>query len=139
MKTLARFVPHLHKTAIMTASVVMLLISTHSAMAHAQLIKSSPPDKAQLKAAPQRVELWFNELLEQGFNSVEVIPAAELSNKDHSNLAAGQPKVDPKDKTHLSVELSILKPGKYVIQYRVLSRDGHSAPGRLTFEILQDK
>lgn len=117
----------------------VLFIATYSAMAHAQLIKSNPPDKAQLKAAPTRVELWFNELLEQGFNSVEVFPASELSDKKHSNLAAAQPKVDAADKTHLSVDLSELKPGKYVIQYRVLSRDGHSAPGRLTFEIMQEK
>lgn len=123
----------------MSLAVVVLFIATHSALAHAQLIKSNPPDKAELKSPPIRVDLWFNELLEQGFNTIEVFPAAELSEKQHSNLTASQPKVDAKDNAHLSVELSELKPGRYIIQYRVLSRDGHSAPGRLTFEIVQQK
>jgi len=68
-----------------------------------------------------------------------VIPAAELSAKTHTNLAKGKPKVDPADRTHLTVGLAALKPGKYVIQYRVLSRDGHTAPGRVTFQVREAK
>jgi methionine-rich copper-binding protein CopC len=139
MKNPARLFPHLQKITFVTIALLMWFGATHSAFAHAQLIKSNPPAKAELKQAPTRIDLWFNELLEEGFNSIEVIPAAELSDKRHSNLTAGPAKVDPKDKTHLSVELSSLKPGKYVVQFRVLSRDGHSAPGRLMFEILEEK
>jgi methionine-rich copper-binding protein CopC len=97
--------------------ILLLLLGANSARAHAQLIKSNPADKAQLKQPPARVELWFNELLDEGFNSIEVIPAPELSAKKHSNLAQGQPKVDPADRTHLTIALSALKPGRYVIQY----------------------
>jgi methionine-rich copper-binding protein CopC len=122
-------------------SFVFLLSSlvANSAFAHAQLIKSNPPDKAELKQPPTRVDLWFNELLDEGFNSIEIIPVAELSAKNHTNYAKGQPKVDTEDRTHLIATVSPLKPGKYILQYRVLSRDGHSAPGRVTFQVLGSK
>jgi methionine-rich copper-binding protein CopC len=130
-----------HGQAVLAAVVAVLffLTGTFSGWAHAQLIKSDPPDKAELKGSPTRVDLWFNELLDDNFNSVEVIPAAEISAPKHPNFAKGKPKVDPADRTHLTVPVTELKPGKYVIQYRVLSRDGHTAPGRITFEVREMK
>jgi methionine-rich copper-binding protein CopC len=125
--------------ALATVGILCTLLGTSSALGHAQLIKSEPSDKAELKEAPTRVELWFNELLDEGFNSIEVIPAAEVSAKKHTNLAKGPAKVDPANRTHLTVVVSPLKPGKYVIQYRVLSRDGHSAPGRVSFQVVETK
>jgi len=125
--------------AVACATILLSLLGTGSAFAHAQLIKSSPANKSELQEPPMRVELWFNELLDEGFNSIEVIPEAELSDKTHSNFAKGEPKVDKADPTHLTIELSALKPGKYVIQYRVLSRDGHTAPGRVSFQVLEVK
>ena len=133
------FTVHAQGLSVFGFALLLLFLATYSALAHAQLIKSEPSDKARLKQAPTRVELWFNELLDESFNSVEVIPAAELSLKKHSNLCKGQPKVDPSDRTHLTVSVASLKPGKYVIQYRVLSRDGHTAPGRVSFEVLEGK
>jgi methionine-rich copper-binding protein CopC len=115
--------------------ILFFLAGTFSAGAHAQLIKSNPSDRAELQESPTRIELWFNELLDEHFNSIEVIPAAELSAEKHSNFAKGKPKVDVGDRTHLTVPVAEMKPGKYVVQYRVLSRDGHTAPGRITFHI----
>jgi methionine-rich copper-binding protein CopC len=126
-----------HFLVALGLGVFLSLLGTSSALAHAQLIKSSPADKTELKQSPAHVELWFNELLDEGFNTIEIFPAEELSAKTHSNFAKGKPKVDPNDRTHLTIDVSILKPGKYVIQYRVLSRDGHTAPGRLTFQVSQ--
>ena len=120
-------------------AILLLWLGTSSALAHAQLLKAVPADKAQLKQAPAKVELWFNELLEDGFNSIEVIRASDLSSKTPPNLAKGKPKLDPADGTHLELELPALEPGEYAIQYRVLSRDGHTAPGRVMFRVLEKK
>jgi len=139
MNTPFRLIAGGRAAAIAGLVVLVSWLGTNSVLAHAQLIKSEPSDKAELKQAPTRVELWFNELLDEGFNSIEVIPAAELSLKKPSNFAKGQPKVDSADRTHLTVEVSPLKPGKYVLQYRVLSRDGHTAPGKVTFRVLEGK
>ena len=130
-----------HRQAVSAAAVAVLffLTGTSSGWAHAQLIKSDPPDKAELKESPARVDLWFNELLDDNFNSIEIIPAAEISAPKHANFAKGKPKVDPTDRTHLTVRVTELKAGKYVIQYRVLSRDGHTAPGRITVQVREPK
>jgi methionine-rich copper-binding protein CopC len=107
--------------------------------AHARLVKSNPANAASLSDAPQRAELWFNELLDQNFNKVEVFEASDSKTKNRKNFARGEPQVDEKDKTHLAVELEKLQPGDYVIEYRVLSRDGHTAPGRITFKVSGSK
>lgn len=120
-------------------AIAFFLAGTFSGWAHAQLIKSDPPDKAELKESPARVDLWFNELLDDNFNSIEVIPAAEISAQKHSNFAKGKPQVELADRTHLTVRVTQLTPGKYVIQYRVLSRDGHTAPGRIAFQVRETK
>lgn len=120
-------------------AVLFFLTGIFSSWAHAQLIKSNPRDKAELNESPSRVDLWFNELLDNNFNSIEIIPAGELSAPKHSNLAKGKPEVDPADRTHLTVTVTPLKPGRYVIQYRVLSRDGHTAPGRISFQLRETK
>jgi methionine-rich copper-binding protein CopC len=104
--------------------------------AHARLVRATPATGAEVSPAPKQLELWFNELLEDGFNTLTVFPAAELkSASKHSNLTDGKPVVDAKDHTHLTVALTKLPPGEYVIEWRVLSRDGHSAPGRSTFRV----
>ena len=116
-------------------ALVLLGLGLSDAHGHARLVKAAPPDKAVLAEAPTRVELWFNELLDHGFHSLEVIPAAQLTAKERANFADGKPVIDPKDRTRVSVTLKPLPPGDYVIEWRVLSRDGHSAPGRLKFTV----
>ena len=106
-----------------------------SSWAHARLVRSEPVKDAEVAGAPERVNLWFNELLEDGFNVVTVFPAKELTEKKRSDLVAEKPRVNPKDRTQLSVKLAPLAPGEYIIEWRVLSRDGHSAPGRITFRV----
>ncbi len=114
----------------------LILATAPPALAHARLVRAKPADKAVLAEAPERLELWFNELLDENFNQVEVFPAAELSTKTRSNLTSGPPVMDPSDRTHLTVPLQALPPGEYVVEWRVLSRDGHSAPGRFRFRVV---
>ena len=114
---------------------LLTLAITPGAWAHARLVRSLPKVDTELAAAPKRIELWFNELLEDGFNTVKVFPAADLVVEKKRNFAKDKPQVDPADRTHMIVDLTPLPPGEYVIEWRVLSRDGHSAPGRATFRV----
>jgi methionine-rich copper-binding protein CopC len=120
-------------------TLALSLWAAPNALAHARMLRSNPAKDAKLTAAPGSVDLWFNELLDEGFNSLEVYAAAELGAEHHKNLAPEKPAVDPADRTHLSVKLPPLPPGEYVVEWRVLSRDGHSAPGRYTFRIRPGK
>lgn len=109
------------------------------AFAHAQVVRSNPSDQARLPGSPSQLEVWFSELLEDGFNAAEVFPAAQLPARQHTNLVQGSPRVDRQDRTHLLVSVQPLPPGDYVFEWRVLSRDGHSAPGRISFHVLAPK
>jgi len=121
------------------AVALISLLAVQSAFAHAQLTMSTPENKASLKESPAQVDLWFNELLDEGFNSVEVYPATELNAKLHTNMVMNDPRVDEKSQNHIVARLKPLQPGDYIVDYRVLSRDGHTAPGRITFTILATK
>jgi methionine-rich copper-binding protein CopC len=118
---------------------LLSLIHPVAVPAHARLVRSNPAGQAQVTASPERVELWFSELLEDGFNSVEIVRVAELVAKKRSNLAHGAPTVDLGDRTHMVVPVQHLDPGHYTVEWRVLSRDGHSATGRFTFWVRTGK
>jgi methionine-rich copper-binding protein CopC len=116
-------------------ALLLVLAGPPGAWAHALLVRAEPKSGAELSPAPKQIELWFNELLEEGFNTVTVIPAADLVAEKKTNFAKGKPVLDPRDHTHLSIKLEALPPGDYIVEWRVLSRDGHSAPGRSAFRV----
>jgi len=110
--------------------------SARDAHAHARLERSVPAAGAALATAPTTIELWFNELLDDEFNEILVFRAKpDGAPADASNLATGKPTVDDADRTHLSAPVAALASGAYVIQWKVLSRDGHSARGRVLFRV----
>lgn len=113
----------------------LFLTIVPAAQAHARLVRSAPAKSEVLAGPPAQLELWFNELLDEGFNSIEVFAAAEGAAKKRTNLAREKPVVDRRDRTRLTLKMPPLPPGEYVVEWRVLSRDGHSAPGRFTFRI----
>jgi methionine-rich copper-binding protein CopC len=114
----------------------VLLTTATGAWAHARLVRSTPASGAVLATSPKVVELKFNEILDNEFNDVGVFPAKKDGSpaSDHS-LTTGKPHVDPKDRTRLTTDLGPLEPGAYVVQWKVLSRDGHSALGRVPFRV----
>ncbi len=116
--------------------VLLLFAVVPAALAHARLIRSTPAKGVEMAKAPEQIELWFNELLDDGFNSIAIFPSAEINAPKRANLVKGKPAVDPRDRTHLIVPLGALGSGEYAVEWRVLSRDGHSATGRFTFRIL---
>ena len=117
----------------------LLFASCEIAFGHARMMHSSPAAGEVTSSPPAKIELWFNELLDGKFNEVEVFPATQVTSTSHPSLTIGEPQVDPNDKTHLFVQLKPLPPGTYYVQWRVLSLDGHSAPGRFEFTVSNPK
>jgi len=99
------------------------------ALAHAVLVRSTPPGRATLADAPTRVQLWFNERLEPAFSGVTVWTAKgeQVDQRDA--------RVAPDDSKQLSVTLAPLAPGTYTVRYRVLSVDGHIVDSSFTFTV----
>ncbi len=116
-------------------TMVWLLAAPGSALAHARLIRSTPKLDGEIAQAPPKVELWFNELLDQGFNSISVFSTAEADAKERKNLVDGEARVDGKDRTHLSIAVDALPPGEYLVDWSVLSLDGHTARGKFKFKV----
>lgn len=120
---------------VLAAVIAAVLATPGDALAHARLTRAEPADGAVLTAPPTSIELWFNERLDDEFNDVAVYRARDGAPADEKNLAAGAPLVDEADRTHLETPVGALAPGDYVVQWKVLSRDGHSARGRLRFKV----
>jgi copper resistance protein C len=120
---------------LLAAATLIVLASSAPARAHARLERSVPQNGATV-APPKTIELWFNELLDDEFNDVAVYRATrDGTPADTTNRATAKPQVDASDRTHLSTPVGATTTGSYVVQYKVLSRDGHSARGRVVFRI----
>ena len=105
------------------------LLSPPKALAHAKLIRSRPNASATLGEMPASVQLWFNERLEDEFNSIEITDA------DGRRVENGHSRVNPLDRTNLFVQLRTLSPGSYVVYWKILSVDGHTSRGRFIFSV----
>ena len=99
------------------------------ALAHAKLIRSRPDTSEVLIETPASVELWFNERLEDEFNSIEVVDSAGR------RVEEGHAQVKPQQRTNLFVQLRKLSPGSYVVYWKILSVDGHTSRGRFIFSV----
>lgn len=110
-------------------AMLSLLFQVNSVMAHATLVKSDPPRRASLSTPPKQIQLWFNEKIEGSYASVMVLDSNKKSITDNN------PEVvldDPK-----SVVLSIpeIESGRYTVQYRVMSVDGHVIESSFDFSV----
>ena len=115
--------------ALALAAVVALVSVAH---AHSTLVRALPTARSTVKAPPERVQLWFSERLEPAYSSASVWQA-------NQRLDRGDAAVSPQDDKLLTVPLSALAPGKYVVRYRVLSVDGHVVEGNFPFTVTGGK
>jgi methionine-rich copper-binding protein CopC len=103
------------------------LVTAPSAFAHADRISCDPAEGAQLARGPARVSATFNEPLQP------VFPAMTVVGPDANLWSGGDPRVDG---PVLSVSLRPLGPvGRYTVNYRVTSADGHPVTGSCWFEL----
>ncbi|HEV8327905.1 MAG TPA: copper resistance CopC family protein [Nitrospiraceae bacterium] len=116
---------------IMVGAVLALAmgVPVAPALAHAALVKTEPPRRALLAKAPAEVRLWFNEDIESAYASLVVLdigkqPVTEVT-----------PHLAPGDQKSLVLPLPELAPGKYSVQFRVLSLDGHVIQSSFDFTV----
>ncbi|SFW17229.1 copper resistance CopC family protein [Nitrosovibrio sp. Nv17] len=113
----------------------LLLIATlglHSApvLAHAMLVKAEPPRRAVLKKPPTQVRLWFNEEVEKDYPLLSIYQADKTPIVDRI-----KPEVSADDPRSIVHPLPELAPGKYTVEYKVLSVDGHTVKSSYDFTI----
>ena len=95
------------------------LFSAASALAHATLNRASPPVGSSLATAPSEVVLFFTDVLEPAFSTIEV------RNENGALMSSGKAEVDPDHGTQLRVALKPLPAGTYKVIWRAISLDTH--------------
>jgi len=106
-----------------------LLFQVNSVMAHATLVKSDPPRRASLSTPPKQIQLWFNEKIEGSYASIKVLD----SNKN--SMTENSPEIVLDDPKSIILNLPHIEPGRYTVQYRAMSVDGHVIESSFDFSI----
>ncbi|HEY3556243.1 MAG TPA: copper resistance CopC family protein [Kribbella sp.] len=103
--------------AVLVASLTMLVVSTGVAAAHAKLESMTPADGSSMAAPPTKVVLTFNEPI--GANGTQV----QVNSPSGKNVASGDVQVI--DNTVTQPVGAMIEAGKYTVEARVVSADGH--------------
>ena len=116
-------------TFAISLAMLSLLFQVNSVLAHATLVKSDPPRRASLSSSPKQIQLWFNEKIEGSYASVTVLD----SNK--KSITENNPEVVLDDPKSVVLNIPQMEPGRYIVQYRVMSVDGHVIASSYDFSI----
>lgn len=114
---------------VRVALLLILVFATSATWAHAYLVRSTPAKRAVLNHAPSRIQLWFNERIEARYSTLT------LTDENGKPVETGTPEVSSEDPKQLSATVKQLPPGRYRIQYRVLSVDGHIVKDQYSFTV----
>jgi copper transport protein len=107
-----------------------MLLLAQPASAHADLIRSDPPNGSVLAHAPGVARLWFSEEISPEFSSARVVDRAGAP------IAGSRAQAGGGDPRQLTVALPNLGKGTYGLVWRVLAEDdGHATGGVVVFTV----
>src|SRR5215472_10005075 len=116
--------------ALALGAAAALLVLAQPASAHADLVRSDPPDGSVLAHAPSVARLWFSEEISPKFSSARVVDRAGAT------IAGSRAQAGAGDPRQLTVELPSLGKGSYGLVWRVLAEDdGHATSGVVVFTV----
>ncbi len=111
------------------AVVAAALALPAAAFAHAALLRTIPSASVIVNNPPPQVALVYSEAVEPRFAVVSVTDAGA-----HSETT-GPPRRSAANADELDVPLAHLRPGWYLVYWRVISVDGHPVRGAFTFAV----
>jgi methionine-rich copper-binding protein CopC len=111
----------------------VVALAPGAAGAHAIILESEPAAGAKLAEPPARIYLRFNSKIEKRLSHV-TLTAAEGQPVPLPVAVDGSEKPD-----RMMLPLGSLRPGAYVVRYKVLAVDGHITEGALRFTVLEPK
>jgi methionine-rich copper-binding protein CopC len=119
----------MNKRLVLLATLIFVGLTPSAAMAHTELVSSTPENGSVVTTWPAQVQLTFSEPLQiiAGKNSNSVT----VHNSVADELNAGAISVDGPT---ITVPVTAnAKPGLVLVSYRVASADGHVVEGEYTF------
>jgi methionine-rich copper-binding protein CopC len=111
----------------------LVALAPGAAGAHAIILESEPAAGAKLAEPPARIYLRFNSKIEKRLSHV-TLTAANGFPVPLAVKTDGSEKLD-----RIVLPLGSLRPGAYVVRYKVLAADGHITEGALRFTVLESK
>jgi copper resistance protein C len=118
----------MRRTMIVGLILLLPLLVTGEATAHALLDRAEPRVGNTVATAPREVTLWFTQKLEAAFSTVTVTNAAG------QRVDTGKPRISG---NQMAVSLRAGGGGTYHVTWRVLSVDAHTTDGSFTFQVGQ--
>ena len=116
--------PRLASALVLVAA---LLLPGAASDAHSLLLEASPPSGGTVRA-PERLTLRFNNRIEKRLSKIRVLGEHADTHDLAVLVSTGAPDV-------LEASLPRLAPGRYGVEWQVLSADGHIVTGRYTFRV----
>ena len=104
---------------------VALCLVAGAAQAHSHLVSSTPKESSTISMPPKSLQLNFSEAVQ--------VTALSIQKGDEKPQSLGP--LPSKPAAKISVAAPSLEPGKYTVNYRVVSDDNHIMSGALHFEI----
>src|SRR6516162_10186135 len=119
----------LRSAALALGAAAAMVLLAQPASAHADLVRSDPPNGSVLARAPSVARLWFSEEISPEFSSARIVDR-------HGAAIAGAHAQGGGDPRQLTVELPGLGRGTYGLVWRVLAEDdGHATSGVVVFTV----
>lgn len=106
---------------------LMLLLTVTPAAAHSLLLASSPAAGSVLTASTPELRLRFNNRIEKRLSRLRLVDERG-DGRDLTVAADGAA-------DWLIAPMGALVPGRYRVEWQVLSTDGHVVTGRFTFTL----
>jgi methionine-rich copper-binding protein CopC len=116
----------MHRSSLAGIILLLLLLATNDARAHAFLDRAEPRVGNTVATAPREVTLWFTQKLEPAFSTITVTNAAG------QRVDTGKARVSG---SQMTVSLRSGGPGTYHVTWRVLSVDTHTTDGSFSFQV----
>jgi len=116
---------------VLLLAVVLMFSANPAATAHAELVKSFPIANAKLTKAPKYVQLEFGEAIItlKSKNAISIVILDSKAKKIGTSKIVINKAVARVD------FIGTLKPGKYLVKYRIASADGHVLSAQYKFSI----
>jgi hypothetical protein len=111
--------------ALLAAALLALVLGASSAAAHSVLLNTSPVRSAAVPTAPGKVVLTFNEMPQGEFSAIHVTGPDGQRRDDGPVQVVNDLVTEPLAGTRPA--------GRYVVDWRVVSADGHPVSGEFTF------
>jgi copper transport protein len=113
-------------------ALILALLTSSVALAHANLVHSDPAENAVLDQAPTQITLEFSEAVDPHLSKIEVLF------EDGTAVDGNDTTRAPDDSKQLTVSLNDSRHGTYIVSWRALSEtDGHVTSGSFVFSVGQ--